>query len=268
MEEIATAMLKSMKKEYKKAVKQELRRTANFKKEILEEKDIAHLPMAVQNYIRYTGFIGKQKVLNFRAEFKGGIRFKPGEEFMPLKSVQYNFMENPSRLFYIVAKKQGVPAVGLHLYREARAIFKVKILCLFTVVNASGPKMDQGETVTVFNDMCFIAPGSLADRRITWSEIDDLTIKGVFTNGPISVSAILYFNPKGELVDFLSYDRFETNGKEYVSNPWRTPVAAYSDIQGYHLPSKAKLIYDRPEGEFCYGEFELANIQYNCREFK
>jgi Family of unknown function (DUF6544) len=257
-----------MKNDYRKAVRQELLRTANSRNELLEEKDIAHLPMAVQKYIRYTGFIGKEKVLNFRAVFKGGIRFKPGEAYMPLKSVQYNFIDLPARLFYIVARKKGIPAVGLHLYREASAIFKIKILGLFTVVDASGPKMDQGETVTVFNDMCFMAPGSLIDRRITWSEIDERTVKGVFKVGNISVGAVLYFNPSGELTDFLSHDRFETNGKEYINNPWRTPVQAYSEIDGYRLPSKAKLIYDRPEGEFCYGEFELADIQYNCREFK
>jgi hypothetical protein len=257
-----------MKNNYRKAVRQELLRTADSRNEVLEEKDITHLPMAVQKYIHFTGFIGKEKVLNFRAEFNGGIRFKPGEDYMPLKSVQYNFIDLPARLFYIVARKKGIPAVGLHLYREASAIFKIKILGLFTVVDAFGPKMDQGETVTVFNDMCFMAPGSLIDPRITWTEIDELTVKGIFNNRGISISAILYFNPSGELVDFLSHDRFETNGKDYINNPWRTPVESYKEFNGYRLPSKAKLIYDRPEGEFCYGEFELADIQYNCREFK
>lgn len=257
-----------MKKEYKKAVQQELRRTVNLDPGTLEEKDIAHLPGAVQKYIRFAGFVGKDKILNFRAEFRGGIRFKPGDAYMPLRSVQFNFMDVPARLFYIVARKAGVPAVGLHLYREARAIFRIKVLGLFTVVDASGPKMDQGETVTVLNDMCFIAPGSLIDPGIRWEPLSELSVRAVYTNGDISVSAVLYFDAEGRLIDFLSHDRFETNGKEYVNNPWRTPVEEYSDINGYRLPSKAKLIYIRPEGEFCYGEFELAGIQYNCREYK
>jgi hypothetical protein len=257
-----------LKRAFRKAVREEFSRMGGVVPEILTEQDITALPDIVQKYIRYAGFIGKEKVLNFRAEFRGGIRFKPGEEYMPLRSVQYNFMDVPARLFYIVARKAGVPAVGLHLYREARAIFRIKVLGLFTVVDAHGPKMDQGETVTVFNDMCFIAPGSLVDPKIRWEPLNELSVRAVYTNGDISVGAVLYFDAEGRLIDFLSHDRFETNGKEYVNNPWRTPVQGYSDLNGYRLPSKARLIYDRPEGEFCYGEFELASIRYNCREFE
>lgn len=90
-----------MKCAYRKAVKDELNRTEGNKPGILSEEDIKHLPEAVKKYIRYTGFAGKDKILNFRAEFKGGIRFKPDEKYMPLRSVQYNFLDIHSRLFYI-----------------------------------------------------------------------------------------------------------------------------------------------------------------------
>lgn len=257
-----------MKKTYKKAVLEALERTRTIKNEILSEKDIQHLPAIVQKYIHYSGSIGKEKVLNFRVEFSGGIRSTSGEDFMPLTSVQYNFTDQPTRLFYIVAKKKGIPAKGIHIYKDRTAIMLIKIFGLFTVVNARGKEMDQGETVTVFNDMCFMAPASLIDRNIVWKEIDDLTVDAKFTNGNITIGATLYFNEKGELVNFLSNDRFETSdGKTYVNSPWITPVTAYANINGYRLPSHAKLIYKRPDEDFCYGEFGLKTIEYNCRDF-
>jgi hypothetical protein len=254
-----------MKNKFKKAVLCEFNRTESLKPELLTEADMEHLPESVKKYLRYTGFAGKEKILNFRAEYKGGIRFSPDEEYMPLRSVQYNFMDQPARLFYIVAKKKGIPAVGLHIYRNVKAIFKIKILGLFTVVDASGPEMDQGETVTVLNDMFFIAPGSLIDKRIQWETINDLTVKATFTNENISISAVLYFHEDGRLMNFISNDRYETNGREYKNYPWETPVSEYKEANGYRLPSKARLIYRRPEGDFCYGEFELVSIEYNCR---
>lgn len=187
---------------------------------------------------------------------------------MPLTSVQYNFIDEPSRLFYIVAKKKGIPAIGIHLYQHEKAMFKIKIFGLFTVVDAKGKEMDQGETVTLLNDMCFMAPATLIDKRIKWESIDDLTVKAVFTNGNITINAVLYFNEKGELTNFISKDRFETDGKVYNNYPWSTPVTGYIGVNGYRLPSGAKLIYSRPDGEFCYGEFNLKNIEYNCRVFK
>ena len=183
-----------MKNRYKKAVHLELERTKNINPGLLTVDDLEHLPEIVKKYIRYTGFIGKERIINLRSEFTGGIRFTPDEEYMQLKSDQYNFMDLHSRLFYIVAKKKGIPATGLHLYQNAKAIFKIKLLGLFTVVNASGPQLDRGETVTVLNDMCLMAPGSLIDKNIKWEVIDKLTVKVIFTNRDITISARLFFN--------------------------------------------------------------------------
>jgi len=258
-----------MKRTYKKAVLEALERTRTLKSETLTEEDIRHLPAIVQKYLHYTGSVGKEKVLNFRAEFTGGIRSKSSEEFMALKSVQYNFTDKPTRLFYIVAKKKGIPAKGIHLYRDQTAIMLVKILGLFTVVDAKGKEMNQGETVTLFNDMCFMAPATLIDRNIEWKEIDPLTVDARFTNGNITVGATLYFNGEGELVNFLSNDRFETtDGKTYNNYPWLTPVTGYININGYRLPSGAKLIYKHPDEDLVYGEFNLQSMDYNCKDFK
>lgn len=46
-----------------------------------------------------------------------------------------------------------------------------------------------------------------------------------------------------------------------------TPVKEYSDFNCMHLPSSARAIYHHPEGEFCYGEFVIKDIIYNCSEF-
>jgi len=258
-----------MKKTYKRAVLEALERTRNNKSETLTEEDIQHLPAIVQKYIHYTGSIGKEKITNFRAEFTGGIRSKSTEDFMPLKSVQYNFTDKPTRLFYIVARKKGIPAMGIHLYRNQTAIMLVKILGLFTVVNAKGKEMNQGETVTLFNDMCFMAPSSLIDRNIEWKEIDSITVYAKFTNGNITVSSTLFFNEEGELVNFLSNDRFETtDGKTYRNYPWLTPVTGYTNINGYRLPAGARLIYKHPDEDLCYGEFSLISMEYNLNEFK
>ena len=258
-----------MKKEYRRAVLKALESTKDQKAEILTETDILHLPGPVQKYLRLAGVIGKEKVINFRAEFRGGIRSGPGEKFMSLRSVQYNFVKDPVRLFHIVATKMGIPAIGNHIYRDQKATMVIKILGLFTVSDASGWQMDQGETVTVFNDMCFIAPASLIDKRIEWKETDPERISARFTNGGISVTADLIFNTKGELVDFISTDRFETtDGKNYFNYPWSTPVTGYTEINGNHLPVGAKLIYKHPDGNFCYGEFTLVSLEYNCRAYR
>jgi hypothetical protein len=166
------------------------------------------------------------------------------------------------------ARKMGLPATGLHVYQDETASFQVKMLNWLKVVDAKGAKLNQAETVTLFNDMCFIAPATLIDRRIAWETVDDTTVKGTYTNGNLSVSAMLYFNEQGELMNFISNDRYETDGKQYHNYPWATPVEAYNMMGEYYLPSKAKLIYQKPEGDFTYGLMEYKSVQYNLSEFE
>lgn len=267
---VIIALSQKMKKIFKSEVSTALERTKGITPELLTENDIPHLPAVVQKYLRYAGVVGKEKVVNFRVEFDGGIRSNPGDPFMKLRSVQYNFIDNPTRIFYITAKKTGIPAYGIHLYKKETAIMVIKMLGLFTVADAKGQEMNQGETVTVFNDMCFMAPATLIDKNIQWETIDPLTVKARFTNGGITISATLFFNDCGELVNFVSNDRFETkDGKNYYNYPWETPVfGGYQEINGYRLARGAKAIYKHPEGDFCYGEFKIKNIEYNCKEFE
>lgn len=254
--------------EFTSAVKKDFSGNVSLNSEILTENDISHLPDIVQKYLHYTRSVGQPKVKNFRAEFIGGMRSKPGDKYMKVQSVQYNFYPANSRYFYMTATKMGLPATGLHQYRNETATFLVKMLNWFSVVDARGTKLDQAETVTVFNDMCFIAPATLIDKRINWLEVDSTTVKAVFSNGNISVSALLYFKENGELFNFLSNDRFETDGEIYTSYPWETPVESFRLLNGYFLPGKASLIYKKPEGDFTYGELEFKSVKYNVEKME
>ena len=247
-------------------VKRDFRENNSALSSVLTEDRIKHLPLPVQKYLHYTKSVGQPLVKNMMAEISGGMRSGPEDGFMPMHSVQYNFFQKPSRYFYMTAKKAGIPATGLHIYQNATATFEVKLANWINVVDAKGEKMDQAETVTILNDMCFMAPATLIDERISWESIDPLTVKATFTNGHISITATLYFNEKGELVNFISNDRYHTNGKTYLSYPWETPVENYRDMNGYRLPGKAKLIYRKPEGAFVYGELEITKVSYNLSE--
>lgn len=254
-----------MKKQYNREVKAGLNRTGKLKPEVVIERDLQHLPGAVRKYLDYVGVIGSPRVINFNMKAKGVIRNSP-DYWMKLKSEQYNFYDEPSRFFYITAKRMGIPAVGLHAYKNRTAIMVIKLAGLFKVVDARGPEMDQAETVTLFNDMCVMAPATLIDQGIIWEDIDALTVRARFTNADITISATLVFNEQHQLVNFISDDRYETiDGKTFNNYPWETPLSDYHDFNGFMLASKGDLLFKRPEGDFCYGKFELCDVQYNVQ---
>lgn len=255
-----------MRARFKKEVLEGLSRGLNLKPELLTEKDIKDLPQPVQKYMKYTGVLGKEKVWNARIRFTGRIRSKPNSAWMKFTSEQYNFFDIPTRIFYIDARMMGIPAGGLHLYKNETAFMKIRALGLFPVVDAKGEKMDQAETVTILNDMCLMAPATLISKSIQWETIDDLTVRARLQIGKNSVTGVLYFNNEGQLINFISNDRFETDGKVYNNYPWSTPAGDYMEFNGIRIATKASTIYHHPGQDFCYGEFELADVEYNCNK--
>jgi hypothetical protein len=258
----------NMKQTFKNESLTGIERTSTLPLEIVKESDLEQLPLIVRKYLSYVGVVGKEKVYNMRVVLEGRIRSNPGDSWMKLTSKQYNFFDNPTRVFYIKATKVGLPVLGLHLYKNEKASFVVKLLGLIKVVDANGDKLDQAETVTVFNDMCLLAPATLISEKIQWDEIDSLTVDAKFTNRNITIGARLFFNEAGELINFVSNDRFDTNGKEYNNYPWLTPVKKYKQIRDYKLCTEVSTDYQRPDTTFSYGEFRLKEIEYNCKELK
>lgn len=255
-----------MKTTYGKEVQARFASAGYTGSEIISDHHMAHLPEKVKEYIHLTGFAEHEKIRNVFLKASGQIRSSEKSGWMKFSSEQYNFFDSPFRAFYINARKMGIPATGLHLYKNETATMKIKLMGMFTIADAKGPEMNQAETVTLLNDMCFMAPGTLINPQIKWEVTGKNEVKAIFTNGNIKVSAKLFFDNDGRLVNFISNDRFETDGKTYNNYPWETPVTAYSKFGGYFLPSKADVIYKRPEGDFCYLKFRLEEIKYNVKK--
>lgn len=237
------------------------------KPDILTEEDITHLPAPVQSYIRYSGAVGKEKIHNFRAVFRGAFRTDPDSEFRPIEAIQYNFFDRPTRLFYIKSNYFGFPMEGLHLYTGSTATMQIKLAHLFEVVSAQGSEMNRSETVTMLNDICFLAPAALIDDQIEWEPIDSTSARASYTIGGYTISATLFFNGTGELINFSSEDRAASvDGEHFENYTWTTPLADYRDFNGRRIASYGEAIWHKPGGEYCYGKFTVQQVDYNYRK--
>lgn len=228
--------------------------------ELLTEKDLEHLPAPVQRYLRYVGVVNKPKVKNVHIVFKGQMREK-GKDWFPFRSEQYNGFEQYTRLFFMKGKMFGLAVPGYHAYQNGTASMRIKVFGLFPVVNVKGQGLFRAETVTIFNDMCLLAPATLIDSRISWEAIDDTSARATFKTEGLSIQATLYFNAMSQLVNFVSDDR---NGVSDL-NKYRfsTPISNYKSFHGFNVMSFGETIWHYPDGEFVYGKFELQELMYN-----
>ncbi len=257
----------SFKSNYLKDIKSNLVATEQIQTDLMTEADILSLPKPVIKYIQYSGFVGKPKVKNFKIIFTGNLRKNEASEWMPFESEQYNFMEMPTRLFFLKAVMKHLPVRGYHCFKNGTALMDIRLFSLFRVQYQTGKEIGISETVTFFNDMCVMAPATLIDKRIKWLDEGNNKVKAEFTNNNITISAWLYFNDKGELINFVSEDRYAVTEKNTMKRlQWFTPLKDYREINGYRLAGYAEAIYKYPEGDMCYGNFRVTNVVYNCQQ--
>lgn len=250
----------SFHQEYRQDVENGLLRTANTGTELLTEADLQPLPTPVQNYLRYVGVVGKPKVINFKAKLKAEMRSEE-EDWFKMRAEQYNFLDQYERLFFLQARVKSLPVSGYHNYQDNRAAMNIKALGLFAIIQETGPEMFEAETVTLFNDMCILAPAALIDANIRWEAVEENLVRAYFTHGTITISALLKFNDQGQLENFISDDRYDINRMEKVR--FSTPVSNYKERNGLTLPTYGETIWHYPEGDFVYGKFKIRSVRYN-----
>jgi hypothetical protein len=236
---------------------------------IVSEADLEPLPVPVQRYLRVTGSVGQPRIRNFRARWNGRIRSSATDPWMTFHAEQVNtFGRMPARLFSMNATMKGLPVDIYHRFITESATFRVRVLSLFSMVDAKGPVMDQSETVTILNDLCILAPAALIDPALHWEPSDASSARVAFSRGAHTVRATLHFNATGELVDFVSDDRSRASpdGKTFTAERWSTPLSGYRTFGTRHLSSRGSTLTHAREGTFAYGEFELQRVDYNIPE--
>ena len=232
---------------------------------ILTEADLAALPEPVQRYIRQAGVVGQPRIRNFRATWKGRIRSSGSSPWMPFVAEQLNTFDTPRRYFWMDATMKGLPVVVLHAFDERGATMRVRLLSAVSMVDAKGPELTRAETVTVFNDLCILAPGALVSPRVTWEAVDANRVKAQFQLEANTIRAELRFNDFGELVDFASDDRSagSPDGKFFTPMRWTTPVGGYAQMGPARVATHGETVWHPATGAYTYGEFELISLAYN-----
>lgn len=232
---------------------------------VVTEADLAPLPAPVQTWLRRAGTVGRPVTDHVHATFRGRIRSKADGPWMPFTATQDDWFGARRRLFFMEASMAGIPFDAYHRFAGGEASMRVRAAGIAQMVDAKGPELSQSETVTVLNDMCVLAPSSVLRPEVTWEPIDAQHAR-VVLHAEATVSGVLTFDAAGDLVDFRSDDRYQTeDGLTHRRFPWTTPLSDHRDFGGVRLPRKGDARWLMPDGELTYGTFELTGLSVDGR---
>ncbi|MEO8830001.1 DUF6544 family protein [Lapillicoccus sp.] len=235
---------------------------------VVTERDLAPLPTSVAAYVRRTGAVGRPRVTSVQAHLHGRIRANATSTWMPFTGEQVNtYGPDSCRLFSMDASLHGLPVDVLHVFVGDTATMRVRAASLVPMVDAAGPEMDRAETVTLFNDLCVLAPAALVDADVTWTVLGPDRVHASFTRGPQTIGADLVFDEHDELVDFVSDDRLagSSNGRTFTPRRWSTPLTDYRAAGGRRLATHGDARWGGPDPQesFTYLELTVDDIQYD-----
>lgn len=252
----------SLRSEYEAATAR-IRTAAHAAPKVITEADLAHLPEPVQRYLRRVGAVGKPRVVNLQARMSVQIRRSPNDQWLEGAVEQYDSFEPDLRFFFLEAKRGPLAFDVAHLFDERGATMRARVFGLFTVMEAAGPELTRSETVTLLNDMCLLAPSTLVGANLEWTPIDATTAGVKLRQGSEQVSAMLTFSAEGDLLNFMSHDRTQSDGKTSARYPWWTPISDYRNFGPYRLGTIGEAQWEEPSGLWTYARIKVLDVQYN-----
>jgi hypothetical protein len=252
--------------EYRAAVQRHLALPAAARPPI-GQRDLARLPAPVQCYLQATGALDRPPPRHFTARWRGRIRGAAEDPWMAFTAEQHNFFDPPARLFFMRARRGGLPVDVFHAFVDGAATMRVRLLSMVTLVDASGPELTKAETVTLLNDAVIMAPAALLDPAFAWDAIDSSHARVRYSLGDHTVGADLEFNAACELVNFVSDDRSiaSADGSTFTPQRWSTPLRQYETIASHRVATVAEGRWHPPAGDFAYLELELLDLQIDDR---
>jgi hypothetical protein len=228
--------------------------------------DLATLPPQIRSYLQRVGAVGRPGARNVRARFLARIRGDAEDPWMEGTAEQYELFDPPERYFFMEVRRAGLPVDVYHRFAEGGASMRARLLGIWPVLDVSGPEMTRSETVTLLNDVFFLAPAALLDLPVAWEVLDAKRVRVTYVHAGHQVSAVAHFDDAGDLIDFESDDRAQLEGNVMKAERWSTPIHGYVPADGRRIPSSAEARWGAPGEEWTYADFVVEAIDYNVED--
>ena len=222
---------------------------------------IAGLPSPVQRSLHRSGLVGSEVPATVTVRQKGQIRTGADVRWLRFTAVEEYDLDPPG-FDWKASLKIGGLTVGraIDSLRDGHGRMHVRLLGLSTVVNATGPEIDQGSLMRWLNETMWF-PAVWATDVISWEEIDGVSASGSVRVGGLTVGAEFRFDDEGRLVDFRA-DRYRDAESGYEMTPWSTPLTEHTRFNGIELPSSGSAVWSLDDGDFEYIQIQVTDVRY------
>jgi len=229
--------------------------------------DLEGLPEPVQRYFKYAIKDGQEHIKFVRLKQVGEFRMKENQSWMPIKAEQYFTTEDPAFIWRV--KFTMAPFIwidGRDMYYQGKGNMLIKVLSTITVADAAGSEMDISSLIRFLAEAPWFPTALLPSDYLEWKEIDSNSARAVIKDKGYTASGIFTFNEKGEIIKFVTNDRYmEADGK-YFKEQWAGYYRNYQEVDGMKIPIEGEVEWNLSDRDLQYVKLKITDIQYNITE--
>jgi hypothetical protein len=220
------------------------------------------LPEPVRRYLTYSGIVGKPFVRTVHLKQQGQMHLGPDLPWIPLDAEQYYAVQPPGFVWDGTMHLGPLPlARARDMYCDGAGHMLIKAGALIPFVDATGPEMDQASLMRYLSEMIWF-PAAFLGANVSFAAVDDRSARVTLTDQGHSVSAMMYFDAEGRLIDFVA-QRYRMAEAGYRYETWSAPVTEYGERAGLRLPVRGKAVWKLPEGDLEYIDLTITELAYN-----
>jgi len=231
---------------------------------IITPEMLRGLPIPVRRYLEFTGVVGKPIVSKAMIKQTGRIRLGPEKRWMRFQANESYSVDPPSFVWDARVGYGPIPVLSVRdSYLKGRGTIRAKLLDVFSVVTADGPKVDESSAVRFLSEVVWF-PSAFLHPNFTWKAIDDTSAEVSLSAYGKAVSGTLIISADGKPTNFTA--RRYKDVKDAEPLPWSTPATAYGRFCGLNLPVAGQGVWHLESGDFTYIDVRVDEISYDWEE--
>lgn len=241
--------------------------SSNYKttSKILSEKDITNLPPLIKKWLKNSNIIGKKEITHLTLNQTGEMITNPdSKNWMKVNAKQW-FKTNEPSFIWIADVNAGF---GIHLFGRDKFIdgegnMLIKILSLYSIVNAKSKEINQGTMIRYLAEMIWF-PSFAISPYINWEQVSDSRVKVIMNYKGNEVFGFYNFNKDGNITSFEAKRFYENNGKSTLED-WVINIDTKSikEFQEIKIPTKSTVTWKLKNGDFTWYKLEISDVKYN-----
>ena len=230
---------------------------------VITQNDIKHLPLSVQKWLNTSGVIGKEKVNSVFLKQVGEMKTKPNVKWKPFTAEQYFNVKNSAFIWSVnVDMMPLVFMKGRDQLHNGEGEMLIKLQALIPVVNEGGnEKINSAAMMRFLAEMAWF-PSATINDNVIWEGVNETSAKATLRINEESVSGVFTFTSEGDFKSFEGNRYYGVGENSKLAN-WYIEAIDYNSFDGFRIPSKCKVTWKLPNGDFEWLNLEITDLKYN-----